>query len=76
MYEDNRAAKKVAKTEESKTFRHLVHLHHHYVRQLYKNGQIEIKWVSTDEQLGDFFTKAQPTPNFLINQNILMNIPG
>ena len=74
IYEDNRAAKKVAQTEESQTFRHLVDLHYHYVRQLYKEGKIDIEWINTDDQLGDFFTKAQPAPKFIPNRNKLMNI--
>ena len=74
VYEDNRAAIKLSKTEEVKTFKHLVHVKYHYVRNLYLDKVIKIKWVPTAEQLADFFTKAQPAPKFLVNRNIIMNI--
>ena len=74
IYEDNRAAIKLSKTEEAKTFRHLVQVKYHYVQKLYNDGVIKLKWVPTMEQLADFFTKAQPAPQFIPNQNIIMNI--
>ena len=48
IYEDNRAAIKLSKTEEAKTFRHLVQVKYHYVRKLYSDGIIKIKWVGTN----------------------------
>lgn len=32
----------------------------HYVRSLAENGEVELKFCGTDEQLADFLTKALP----------------
>lgn len=64
LYEDNRAAIKLAITEESQTLRHLVKLSYHYVRQLSSQKRIDIHWISTKEQLGDFFTKPLAKQQF------------
>ena len=72
LYEDNRASIKLAITEESQTLRHLVKLSYHYVRQLSSERRIEIQWISTKQQIGDFFTKALAREQFEKFRNKLM----
>lgn len=64
LYEDNMAALKLAKNSDSQTFKHIVKLCYFYVRLEIQNKNLEIKWISTKEQLGDFFTKALPQSSF------------
>ena len=80
VYEDNRASIKLALTEESQTPRHLVKLSYHYIQQLSSEGKIEIFWISTKEQIEDFFTKPLAEPDFckfcdklMCNYSLLQN---
>jgi hypothetical protein len=58
LYEDNRAAIKKAKSEEAQAFKHIVKLCYHYIRLEVAKKNIILKWVNTNEQLADGFTKA------------------
>ena len=53
VFEDNKAAIRLALTEESQTLKHIVNLCNHYVRKQSKD-----KEITTDKQLGDFFYKS------------------
>lgn len=64
LYEDNQAAIKLAKNEDSQSLKHIVKLCYHYIRLEIKNRNLILKWVSTKDQLADFFTKALPEPKF------------
>lgn len=72
LLEDNRAAIKLAKTEESQTLRHLVNLYYHFVRAEVKSKHVNIEWICSQEQLGDFFTKALPRPQFEKFRDMIM----
>ena len=67
VYEDNKAA-----TEESTTLKHLVNLCYHYVRFEARCNSIKIEWIRSDEQIGDFFTKALANPKFKYFRSKLM----
>jgi hypothetical protein len=64
LYEDNNAAIKIATSDESQTLKHIVKLCYHYVRLEVSRGNVIIKWVPTNEQLADGFTKALGTQKF------------
>src|SRR5436189_6129330 len=36
----------------------------HITRQAYEKGTISLPYTPSDSQIADFFTKAQPTPQF------------
>jgi hypothetical protein len=38
-----------------------VEVDYHLVRELVARGQLDIKFISTNDQVADGFTKAQPT---------------
>ena len=38
------------------------------------NGDVEIRYVKTNENIADFFTKFQPVATFRIHRDILMGI--
>lgn len=72
IWEDNKAAIELAKTDESSTLKHLVKLCYHYIRSEVKHGNVKVRWISTKEQLGDIFTKALPTAVFQKLRNALV----
>lgn len=73
IYEDNKAAIELAKTEESKTLKHLVNLSYHHGRSEVQSGRVNLQWISTQNQVGDFFTKALPYAKFCEFRDMLMS---
>ncbi len=51
--------------------RHIAIKYHHF-REHVRNGQIHIKWISTNEQLADIFTKPLPLSKFTILRSKLL----
>lgn len=41
-----------------------IELYHHYIRTLLQEGEIQLKFVNTNEQLGDIFTKIMIAEKF------------
>ncbi|KAI5323652.1 hypothetical protein L3X38_032724 [Prunus dulcis] len=41
-----------------------IELRHHFIRKLVEDGEIELKFCGTDEQIADVFTKALPREKF------------
>jgi len=74
VYEDNKAAIELAQTEELTTLKHLVNLCYHYVRFEARCNSIKIEWINSNQQIGDFFTKALANPKFRFFRNKLMGI--
>lgn len=64
VFEDNKAAIELPKTDDSKTLKHIVNLCYHYARQQVQGKRIRIEWISSQDQIGDFFTKALPKTKF------------
>lgn len=75
LFEDNEAAIKMAKTEKSNSLKHIVKLCYHYVRFEAIKKNIEIRWVSTPDQLADGFTKALPKDSFNKFKDQLISLP-
>ena len=40
-----------------------------------ENDQITVPYVSTHDNLADFFTKAQSTKTFIAMRDVIMNVP-
>lgn len=73
---DSTGAIGVAKTDNSKSLKHITRLCYMYVKDLYKHKKIEIKWVPTGEQIADIMTKPLPRQKFEAFRNVLMaNLP-
>lgn len=64
VFEDNRSAITMSKTDDCPGIRHLVDLHEHYVRQEVKRRNVFIVWIDSKNQLGDFFTKPLARDQF------------
>ena len=58
MYEDNRAAINIAKSDDSQSLKHVVKLCYHYIKLEVAKRNLIIEWVNTNDQLADMFTKA------------------
>ena len=58
IYKDNKAAIKIAMNEDSQTFKHVVKLSYHYVRYEVSKRNVTLKWISSSEQIGDFFHES------------------
>ena len=65
IYEDNTSAIKMAKTEDSQSLKHIVKLCFHYIRFEAIKRNVEIKWISTADQIADALTKAVPKDKFI-----------
>ena len=74
MYEDNATAISIATRAYLTSRTRHIHLRDLYVRELVKNGDVEIRYVKTNENIADFFTKFQPVATFRIQRDILMGI--
>lgn len=64
LFKDNKSAICCAKSYETPSLKHLMKLNFHYIRQEVKQRNVHIQWISTNIQLGDFFTKALAYPKF------------
>ena len=64
VYCDNSAVICAMKAEVSKSLGHLYRLEYHFVRNLFATDQIELRWVSTKNQIADALTKSLPKPSF------------
>jgi hypothetical protein len=61
---DNTSAMKLIKNPEFHQRSKHIDVKYHFLRDLYNKGEIDVKYVSSDEQLADIFTKALPKPRF------------
>ena len=74
VYEVNAAANSIATRAYLTSRTRHIHLRELYVRELVSNGDVEIRYVKTNENIADFFTKFQPVATFRIHRDILMGI--
>jgi hypothetical protein len=51
--------------------RHIAIKYHHF-REHVRRGHIRIRWISTDHQIADIFTKPLPAPKFMILRKQLL----
>ena len=74
IYEDNAAAISIAQREYLTSRTRHIHMRDLYVRELVARGDVEIRYVKTNENIADFFTKFQPIALFRAHRDILMGI--
>ena len=73
---DNKAAIDVAYNPEHHTRMKHVARRHFYVRELVEDHVIRCSFVSTVDNLADFFTKAQKPSLFFSMRDVIMNVPS
>lgn len=57
LFEDNRSAMFIAKSHEYQSLKHVVKLSFHYVKFEVLNGNLQIQWIPSDQQIADILTK-------------------
>lgn len=63
MFSDNQGAIMVANTDSVKRLKH-IDIRFHYIKELIKKGKLILKYIKTEDQIADMFTKA-------LNKNML-----
>ena len=61
---DNQGAIALAKDNKFHAQTKHIDLQYHFIREAVEDGKIQIKYVPTDENMSDIFTKALPRPKF------------
>ena len=75
LFMDNKAAIDIAYNPEHHSRMKHVERRHFFIRELVENLRIRVPFVSTTENLADFFTKPLPARNFFPLRDIIMNTP-
>ena len=76
LHVDNKSAIDVAYNPEHHTRMKHVDRRHFYVRELVEQHRIRVPFVSTVNNLADFFTKPLPPKSFTAFRDLIMNVPG
>lgn len=61
---DNQGAIKLAKNPVFHAWTEHIEVHHHFVRERVLEGEINLRYIHTDEQKTDILTKALACPKF------------
>lgn len=59
---DNQSAIKLSVNPEFHARTKHIELRHHYVRELVEDGQVELEYINTKENIADMLTKGLPRP--------------
>ena len=57
VYTDNQAALAISKNDLYHDRTKHIDIRHHFVREMVENGEIDMKWIPSRDQLADIFTK-------------------
>lgn len=82
LYVDNASAIKLIKNPELHQRSKHIDVRYHYVRNLYRDGLINVHYIQSEKQIADIFTKALPKPQFvnlrsklgLVSKNEILNL--
>ena len=61
---DNQGAIALAKDNKFHARTKHIDLQYHFIREAVEDGKITVKYIPTDENVSDIFTKALPKPKF------------
>ena len=65
LFVDNQTAQLWINSESITSYRRKhINVRHHYIRELVKNKEIIVDWVSTKDQIADILTKSMPAVTF------------
>lgn len=71
IYCDSKSAIAIAKNPVHFSRTKHIAIKYHFLREVEANGDIELKYCSTEEQLADIFTKAIPRGEFQLFRSML-----
>ncbi|KAF2892445.1 hypothetical protein ILUMI_13730 [Ignelater luminosus] len=66
LFEDNQAVIKASKNPEYHSKMKHIDIHHDFVREKIESGEIDVKYISAEDQEADIFTKPLPKVKFNI----------
>jgi hypothetical protein len=72
IYVDNQPAIRISENDSEHDRTKHIDIRHYVIRDLIKNGDIKLQWISTNDQLADIFTKSLATPTFVTLRDQLM----
>jgi len=72
VYGDNQSTVSISKNGIKGERTKHVDVKYHFVTQTVESGQVRLKWIPTQQQEADIFTKALPAPVFLKLREKLM----
>ena len=73
---DNKAAIDSSYNPENHARTKHIDRRHYFVRELVEEGRLVVPFVSTNDNLADFFTKPLKPARFFHLRNIIMNVPA
>ena len=73
---DNRSAIDVAYNPEHHSKMKHVERRHYFIREMVEEHKLRVPFVSTHDNIADFFTKALPSNTFFSMRDIIMNVPS
>ena len=74
MFCDNRAAIDSSYNPENHARTKHIDRRHYFIRELVEDGKIVVPFVSSAENLADFFTKPLPAAKFFALRDKIMNV--
>ena len=72
VFEDNASARQLALCPKLRPRTKHIGIKYHFFRNHVQNGSIQVKFVPSDLQIADIFTKALPRPTFEQHRKALM----
>jgi len=65
IYSDNQAAGKMAQHDVDHERTKHIDIRHHFIRDEINNNEVIVKWIRTEQQIADIFTKMLHSPRFV-----------
>jgi ribonuclease HI len=73
LYVDNQSAIRISENDgEHERTKH-IDVRHYFIKDTINQGEIKLKWISTNDQLADIFTKALSSKTFIKLRDKMMN---
>jgi hypothetical protein len=72
IFIDNQAAKAMAENDVMKDKSKHIDIKYHFIREAVKEKRVEMKWVSTKQQLADILTKGVKEADFTRIRDVIM----
>ena len=76
IFGDDQAASAMATTPNHNRRTKHINVRYHKIRELIRDGLIQLAWVPTTEQLADMFTKGLPKPTLDYLREVLVGMFG
>ena len=72
---DNKSAIDISYNPEHHSRTKHIDRRHYFIRECVEEGRLRVPFVSTVDNMADFFTKPLPKKSFFYMRDIIMNVP-